>query len=157
MKLKYVVACFFCVCLISGCTKVNIKPLRYNEVLGANGYPFDGRIFSANCSGKTSAEDVCLQRMSEITIQNGFEYFTVLSSNQNETATSASFNTYAPTTSITNYSGMGGYGTGVTFGSAAQMHMVPIVKHTYQYTFILLDQSEINYFDNFYNVYDYLE
>lgn len=151
MKIKHFIG-FVLVLSICGCTNVNIKPLRYNEVLGAKGYRFDGRIFSAKCSGNTGAEDVCLQKMARIAIQNGFDYFTVLSSDQNEMMGSTSFNTYAPTTSVTSYSG----GTGLTFGTMAQTHVVPFVRHTYQYTFILLDRSEINYFDNFYRAHEYI-
>ena len=154
MKNNFFITLFF----LTGCAGVStdIKELKYNEVLGSKHSEFDGRIFSASCSGNEYADagmvkEECLSKMAETVYNKGYNFFTVITQDGKTTESLESYTTTQPITSY--HYGYGEYRANTTY--VPQYHSYTVTKFHKFYTFVLIDEKDIDKWGNYYKVSDY--
>ncbi|MDR0483687.1 MAG: hypothetical protein LBH40_00200 [Alphaproteobacteria bacterium] len=119
---------------ISGCVSYNIQPQRPNE-LGLD-TSYKDKVFSIDCTGdefgsKKYVDQTCRTYIAEFAYNNGYNYFTILDKDDNQ---QTSMRVYATRTSVSAYSTQ---------------------EYSKYYLFILINDNEINNYNNYYIVADY--
>ena len=166
-KFVYIVFLFS----LFGCVQHNIwNPPRVEEIdpleiIGVQGKPFVGKLYLSTCQsnafGNTStAKKTALKNAAEKADELGYKYFTVLDQDTRVDNKIGSYTTYDSITSHTTASvhGSGGY----AYGNATTTTRVPRTNvynyefNTYTVVFLLLNEDELEKWNNIYSVSNYL-
>lgn len=163
---------YFLVLLLSftGC-KYNIyNPPKVSEldpvaIFGMKGKFLEGRLFESMCQSNAfgsqeSARKTSLKNAAKKAKKLGYKYFTVLDRQHSKKDNYTNFTTYQMVQNNTNASvyGTGGY----AYGHANTITYVPQDKtlhsefHTYSIIFLLLNENELDGWNNIYEVEKYL-
>ena len=144
---------------ITGCVDVKIEEMKYNEVFGAAGAEFEGKIFSAKCSSEganaATVNNTCLKEIAKKTYNKGYKYFYVFFQDNETLQKNGSYTTTTPiTTYNSSYSGYGySYGTSTTYVPKTTNYTIE--RNNKYYGFIVVDEEEISKYPNYYRVSDY--
>ncbi len=166
--MKHVLVVFLSSLLfLSACTgtvDVDIEQLKHNE-LGLSA-EFANRIYFVGCNGDSRADsrlvrDQCLAGMSNFANYMGYKYFTVLYSDSDTHQVTGSYTTTTPITTNSNVN-ISGYGmsyasiNGQTTSWVPERHYYTNTYYSTYYGILLIDESELDKYSNYYVAADYI-
>ena len=156
---------------VSACTynlfnPPKVKELDPVEMFGTRGKVLEGRLYLATCETNAfgsaeTARNTNLKKAAKTAKKKGFSYFTILDRNSFSKMKTVSYTTHENITSKTNFNAYGSDGYSVR-GNVDTNYRVPVKNtfntefHTSKILFLLLNEDELDYWNNIYSVEKYL-
>lgn len=168
--MKKIIILFLLAFVFAGCTYNIANPPKVKELdpvamFGVKGRPLEGRLFLSSCESNAfgnmdSAKRTALKNAAKKARKLGYKYFTVIDRDARTKRNKINYTTYDNVRADTQVSafGPGGY----AYGDINTNISVPVTQtmetefQTYEFIFFLLDENEIDGWDNIYSVAKYL-
>lgn len=157
--------------LASACTynvfnPPKVKELDPVEMFGTRGKVLQGRLYQATCESSKwgsaqSAFNTNVKKAAKTANKKGYKYFTILDKSSKSRTRNYSYTTYQNSTATSKFSARGQDGYSVT-GTLDTTYNSPVQNnvsedlHTSQVVFVLLNENELDYWNNIYSVEKYL-